>query len=470
MNGNGRLAVCGGLVVTPDGAREADLLVEGETIEAVEAPAANHPGRTVIDATGCVVLPGAVDAHVHVHIPYVRLDGEVVRSSDGFPEASVAAALGGTTTIVDFAMQDEGQDLLGPLAARLEFVERSTVDVALHCWILDPNERALTQLPELVAHGVPSVKVFMAYSQLGTPMSDGELYELMQATGKAGGLVQVHAENAGLNARAIERARRTTRTGFEHFAASRPALGEEEAVSRALLFAHAAGTPVYFVHLSTAAAVRRLAAARAAGQAAFGETCPHFLLFDESRYLGRRAGDFLMAPPLRTTADREALWAALRAGELDVVATDHTAWPRAVKNYGTGFLESIQGVAGLGLLLPLLAASDLGWETLARVTAENPARIFGLHPRKGVLQPGSDADLVVLDPSARSPVADVPPSWSVDNCIYAGLPAVHPRHVLRRGTVLVEDGRYVGPASGTGVFVPGDLSTERMRPLTVSPA
>lgn len=447
-------AICGGLVVTPQGALVADVLIDGETIAAVETPAERYTGRRVFDAAGCVVLPGAVDAHVHVSIPYIRLDGTVVRSADGFPGASIAAALGGTTTIVDFAMQDTGQDLLTPLAERLEFVSASTVDVALHCWILDANERALAQIPELVERGVPSFKAFMAYSQLGEPMTDGELFELMKAVGSAGGLLALHAENAGINAWHIEQARQSGLTGFEHFPASRPAVGEEEAVGRGLVLARWAGCPVYFVHLSTAAAVGRLAAARREGQTAWGETCPHFLLFDDSRYHGPEAGDYLMAPPLRTPADREALWRALAAGELDVVATDHTAWPRAVKNYGSGFLESIQGVAGLGLLLPLLAAR-IDWKTLARLTAEAPARIFGLHPRKGVIQPGSDADLAVLDPRAAAPLPDVPPAWMVDNCIYRGQETVYPRLVLRRGETLVSDGRYVGPASGSGVFVPG---------------
>jgi dihydropyrimidinase len=450
-----RLVICGGLVVTPEGARVADVLIDGETIAAIDAPAEHHPDRSVIDAEGCVVLPGAVDAHVHVSIPYVRLDGEIVRSSDRFPEASIAAALGGTTTVVDFAMQDRGEDLLGPLEQRLRFIAESTVDVALHCWILDASERALADIPELVGRGVPSFKAFMAYSQLGEPMTDGELFDLMETVGASGGLLALHAENAGLNARRIEAAVATGRTGYEHFAASRPAVGEEEAVSRGLILGRAAVCPIYFVHLSTAAAVDRLAAARGEGQVAWGETCPHFLLFDDSRYHGADAGDYLMAPPLRTPADRDALWQALEADEIDVVATDHTAWPRATKNYGRGFLESVQGVAGLGLLLPLLAPR-LDWETLARATSEAPARIFGLYPRKGAIRAGSDADLVILEPDAVTPVPEVPPGWDVDNCIYRGQPANYPRLVLRRGETLVADCSYVGPASGSGAFIPGD--------------
>ena len=450
------LALRGGTVVTPDGALEADVAIDGETIAAVE------PGATAareIDVSGCVVLPGIVDAHVHVRIPYVRLDGETVWSNDAFPQASLAAAMGGTTTIVDFAMQSPGEDLLGPLAERLEFIRASVVDVALHCWVMEASREALEQVPELVARGVPSFKAFMAYSQLGEPMSDGELFDLFEAVGAADGLLGLHAENAGLNARRIREARETGATDFVYYPGSRPAVGEEEAVSRGLVFARATDTPVYFVHLSAATSVRRLRAARADGQVAFGETCPHFLFFDETRYEEDDAGDFMMAPPLRTAHDQAALWDALARGDLDVVATDHTAWPRATKNYGAGFLESIQGVAGLGILLPVLAGSRrLPWELLARLIAENPARIFGLWPRKGAIRPGSDADVVVLDPREPTTVAAVPPYWSVDNCIYRGLPALYPRFVLRRGTLLVEEGRYVGPESGTGAFVPGRLT------------
>jgi len=456
------LAICGGTVVTAAGAERADVLIDGEMITGVEPPAERHPGRRVIDAEGCMVLPGSVDAHAHVRIPYVRLDGTIVFSADSFPQASKAAAVGGTTTIIDFVMQSPSEDLLRPLAERKAFIEASTIDVALHCWIMDANDQVLAQVPELVGQGIPSFKAFMAYSQLGDPMPDGELYDLFDAVAAADGLLALHAENAGLNQRRISAALHERQTGFEYFAQTRPAVGEEEAVSRALVFAAATGARVYFVHLSTAGALTRLAAARAGGQPAWGETCPHFLLFDESEYLSSRAGDFLMAPPLRTVADQRALWQGIESGAIDVVATDHSAWPRATKNYGEGFPESIQGVAGLGLLLPLLAAAthtrdELDWSSIARVTAEQPARIFGLYPRKGVIRSGSDADVAIVDPTRIEPVGSVPPHRSVDNCIYSGLPAIHPTLVLRRGAEIARSGTYIGPSNGTGRFVAGTL-------------
>jgi dihydropyrimidinase len=451
--------VCGGRVVGPEGDEVADVVVEDEQIVAVESPAETHNGREVIEAHGRVVLPGSVDAHVHVGIPYIRLDGSVVWSVDTFAQASAAAAVGGTTTIVDFAMQSPGEDLLGPLTDRLERAADSNVDVALHCWVMEANDRVLAQIPELVGRGVMSFKAFMAYSQLGEPMDDGELYALFEAIGRAGGLIALHAENAALNGRRIRAARASGRIGYAEYARTRPAVGEEEAVSRALVFGAAAGVTTYFVHLSAGGSVRRLAAAKAAGQRAFGETCPHFLLFDDSAYAGERGGDFMMAPPLRTPLDQAALRRGIDEGVIDVVATDHTSWPRALKNYGEGFPESIQGVAGLGLLTPLMAAAaargEMEWGIVARVTAQRPAEIFGLGARKGRIIPGADADLAILDPAAIAPVAEVPPHWSVDNCIYSGLPALYPETVMRRGEILVRDGRYVGPASGSGQFIAG---------------
>jgi dihydropyrimidinase len=451
------LAVRGGLVVAPDGAREADVLIEDGLIAALARPG-QEPAANEIDARGCVVLPGAVDAHVHVGLDYRLLDGTVATSADRFDDASRAAAAGGTTTIVDFAMQVEGEGLIAPLERRLDDIRASAVDVALHCWMLEANPQALGEIAELVARGVPSLKVFLAYSQLGEPMSDEDLLAAWKAVAAAGGIMQAHCESWPIIRPRLEAARASGATGYAGFPASRPPISEADAVGRALALAAASGAETYCVHLSTNGAVEHLRLARMHGLAAHGECCPHHLLLDESRYLGERAGDFVMSPPLRNAEHRAALWAGLVDGTLEVVAADHAAWPAPLKAPGPGFLQAVHGAAGNGLLLPLLAAQvgqveGFGWEHVARLTAENPARIFRL-AEKGALAPGRHADLVLLHPDDVRPVPQVPPYWQVDNGIFRDLPHVPPRLVLQRGGVLARDGVFVGEAAA-GQFVAG---------------
>jgi dihydropyrimidinase len=327
--------------------------------------------------------------------------------------------------------------------------------------MLEANDRALAEIPALVAEGVPSLKLFLAYSQRGAPLDDGALLDVWHAVADAGGLVQAHCENAGIIGRRLAQARARAAIGYDGLAASRPPVSEVEAVRRAVSFAEASGAETYCVHLSTTGAVEAVRRARADGLRVHGECCPHHLLLHEDRYAGPRAGDFVMSPPLRAPEHAEALWRGLADGTLEVIAADHAAWPAPFKAPGPSFLEAVHGAAGNGLLLPLLSAQvgrqpGFGWEALARVTAEAPARIFRL-PGKGAIRSGYDADLVLLDPARQAPVPAVPPHWQVDNGIFRGLPAITPRLVLRRGVELARDGAYVGPAAG-GRFVAGTLS------------
>ena len=396
------LAVRGGLVVAPGGARSADVLIEDELIAAIGEPG-EAGADDEIDARDCVVLPGAVDAHVHVGLDYRLMDGSVATSADSYDDASRAAAVGGTTTIIDFAMQVEGEGLARAARAppRRHPPERRRRRAAL----LDArgqSAQALREIPELVARGVPSLKVFLAYSQLGEPMPDEDLLAVWKAVAAAGGIMQAHCESWPIIRPRLEAALARGATGYADFAASRPPVSEADAVGRALALAAASGAETYCVHLSTRGAVEHLRLARMHGLAVHGECCPHHLLLDESRYLGERPGDFVMSPPLRSAEHRAALWAGLLDGTLEVVAADHAAWPAPIKAPGPGFLEAVHGAAGNGLLLPLLAAQvglveGFGWEHVARLTAENPARIFRL-PGKGALAPGRHADLVVLHP------------------------------------------------------------------------
>jgi dihydropyrimidinase len=451
------VAVRGGLVVAPGGPRKADVLIEDELIVAIAEPG-EAAAEDEIDAQGCIVLPGAVDAHVHVGLDYRLMDGSTATSADSYEDASRAAAVGGTTTIIDFAMQVEGEGLVAPLERRLDDIRPSAVDVALHCWMLEANPQALREIPELVARGVPSLKVFLAYSQLGEPMSDEDLLAVWKGVAGAGGIMQAHCESWPIIRPRLEAAMASGATGYAGFAASRPPVSEADAVGRALALAAASGAETYCVHLSTSGAVEHLRLARMHGLAVHGESCPHHLLLDESLYLGERPGDFVMSPPLRSAEHRAALWAGILDGTLEVAAADHAAWPAPIKAPGPGFLEAVHGAAGNGLLLPLLAAQvelveGFGWEHVARLTAENPARIFRL-PDKGALAPGRHADLVVLHPGDVAPVPQVPPHWQVDNGIFRGLPHIPPRVVVQRGHVLARGGAFIGePAAGR--FVPG---------------
>ncbi len=461
--------VRGGTLVLEDGVLLADLWIADGRVAALTEPgvlAATAVARESLDATGCYVMPGTVDAHAHVHIPYVRPDGSTPYSRDDFLSASRAAAAGGTTTFIDFAMQAEGQEPLAALAQRLDDLRAAAVDVALHCWLVDVRPAYLAQLPALVAAGVPSVKAFMAYSQSGEAMDDGDLLALFEAGAACDALVAVHAENARIIRRRTADLLARGRTGLESLPLSRPAIAEEEAVARATVLAGHAGCALYCVHLSTAGSVARLRAAQASGQRVTGETCSHFLLFTDEVYDGPRAADFVVSPPLRTAPDQEALWAGLADGSLSVVATDHSAWARPDKVFGPTFRETLHGLAGLGLLFPAFVPAALarGWDpvAIARVTATAPARTFGIYPQKGAIRVGADADLLIvdLDGERQQPLAAIAPYSSVDYSIYEGLPGLYPRAVLSRGRLLARDGVYVGPDGG-GQFVPGTQAHRR---------
>ena len=359
-----------------------------------------------IDARGCVVLPGAVDAHVHVGLDYRLMDGSVATSADTL-RRRLARGRGGRHDD-DHRLRDAGRGR-GPASRRSSAgssdIRPSAVDVALHCWMLEANPQALREIPELVARGVPSLKVFLAYSQLGEPMQDEDLLAVWKAVAAAGGIMQAHCESWPIIRPRLEAALASGATGYADFAASRPPVSEADAVGRALALAAASGAETYCVHLSTSGAVEHLRLARMHGLAVHGECCPHHLLLDESRYLGERPGDFVMSPPLRSAEHRAALWAGLLDGTLEVAAADHAAWPAPIKAPGPGFLEAVHGAAGNGLLLPLLAAQvgqveGFGWEHVARLTAESPARIFRL-PGKGAIAPGRHADLVAAAPRRR---------------------------------------------------------------------
>ncbi len=449
----GTLAVTGGTVVTPGGTRQADVLIRHGTIVALASAGAAPGAAERLDATGCFVLPGGVDPHGHIMADVAA--------------ATRAAALGGTTTVLSFTNPGPGEGAVACLLRRRAELAaaRPAVDVGLHAMLYRPDHVVPADLQALRDAGVGGIKVFLAYPELGIMWSTRGLLELMTAAARLGQVVQVHCEDGqlidGLAAAAIAGGG----TGPALFAETRPPEAEAASVALALSAAAITGTTCYLVHLSCAQATDQVRLAREhRSPAVYGEVCLHHLLLDDRCYQRADAERYLVAPPLRPPGHPEALWQALADGTLDTVGSDHcqersrTAGEFAPDGQGYGY-----GIAGIGARLPLLLsrglARGLPIERLAEVGCANPARAFGLYPRKGVLAPGSDADVLVWDPAAATTIAADTFDDGTGDSVYVGERlAGQVRDVLLGGRPLVRQGRFVaGGAAGT-YLVPGNAS------------
>jgi len=449
-----------GTLITPGGVFPADVGIVGERIAALGQ---ELHGAVELDGTGCYVLPGAVDPHVHLQVPV----GNYV-SSDDFSSGTVAAALGGTTTVIDFVEPEPGEPLLEALAARRAKADsRVAVDYGLHMTIPTwhaalrqaqdtAHPEPLDALPEVVAAGVPSFKLYLAYE--GFRLDDTQLYRVMRAIAAAGGLPIMHCENGPVCDALRTQAVAQGHTFPIYYALTRPPRQEAEAVSHAIDFAALAGSSLYVVHVSCEESMSRVQAARARGEDVYGETCPPYLLLN-GMALDLPGGERLVcSPPLRTEEDNEALWGGLVCGDLDVLATDHCPFTTAEKSGHPDFttipggLPSIEARLSLGHHFGRQHRMTL--ERWVEVCCANPARIFGLH-RKGQIAPGFDADLVIFDPNRWVTIqAGKTLHERVDWSPYEGLRVQGwPRDVLSRGRVVVRDGEFVGePGWGRFVF------------------
>jgi dihydropyrimidinase len=447
------LVICNGTLVTAEATMRADLGIAGGQIAAV---ARGLAGRETIDAAGMLVLPGAIDEHVHLQMPV----GEFA-SSDDFYSGTVAAACGGTTTVIDFVEPEPGQSLIEALAARRAEAEgKVAVDYGLHMTLSCADDETLAQVPASIEAGVASFKLYMAYE--GLRLDDGGLLRALVALREQGGRALVHAENhhaiAHLTARVLAQGRR----GPENHPLTRPAVMEAEAIHRLLALAHVADTPLLVAHLSCALGLEEVRAARARGQTVWVETCPQYLLLDELEYRrpGFEGAKFVMAPPPRTQADRSALWGGLAAGEVDTVATDHCPFfYETQKTRGRDDFSRIPGGApGIETRLVLLythgvRSGRLTAERWVEVCCTEPARRFGLAPRKGTLAVGADADVVIFDPERQVTLAAEALHQNVDYTPYEDWEVKgYPVTALSRGEVVVRDGEFVG-AAGRGQFL-----------------
>jgi len=443
------LVIRGGTLVTPAETFTADLGIRGGRIAALGRGLA---GDHSLDAAELLVVPGAVDPHVHLQTPV-----GATQSSDDWASGTRAAACGGTTTLIDFVEPDLGASLLEALAARQAQAEGAAViDYGLHMTLLKTPPAVLAEIQAVVQAGCPSFKTYLTYE--GFYLDDPSFLSALEGVAAAGGLVLVHAENHALIERLRQRLPAAGQTAPRYHARSRPVGAEAEAVERAAALAEAAGCPLYVVHISTDRGAAAVARARRRGQAVYGETCPQYLLLTEAELdrPGFEGAKFVCSPPLRPAGHGDALWRGLADGNLQTVGTDHCPFfYQGQKDLGRAvFTEVPNGLPGVEARLALLYTFGVGTGRLTlnqwvQVCCANPARIFGLYPRKGTLMPGADADLVLFDPNAAVTLSPERLHENVDYTPYDGLALRgYPRLTLARGQVLAEDGAYVGPPGG----------------------
>ncbi|MEU1278627.1 dihydropyrimidinase [Streptomyces sp. NPDC005805] len=456
-----RTLIRGGLVVTAADEIHADVLIDDGRIAALAAhgtaAAESWTADRTIDATGKYVIPGGVDAHTHMELPFGG-----TFASDTFETGTRAAAWGGTTTIVDFAVQSVGRSLREGLDAWYAKADgKCAIDYAFHMILADVNESSLKELDRLVEEGVTSFKLFMAYPGVFYS-DDGQILRAMQRSAGNGGLIMMHAENGIAIDVLVEQALARGETDPRYHGEVRKVLLEAEATHRAIQLARVAGAPLYVVHVSAEEAVAELAAARDKGLPVFGETCPQYLFLstDNLAEPDFEGAKYVCSTPLRPRKHQAALWRGLRTNDLQVVSTDHCPFCfTGQKDLGRGDFSKIpNGLPGVENRMDLLHQAVVDGHISRRrwieIACATPARMFGLYPKKGTLAPGSDADVVIYDPHAEQILSAETHHMNVDYSAYEGRKVTgQVETVLSRGEVVIDRRTYTGRA-GHGVYTP----------------
>ncbi len=461
-----------GLVVSPQGAIASDVVIDGEKIVAVLAPGDTSLGHeltssadVVIDATGKYVIPGGVDAHTHMELPFGG-----TFASDTFETGTRAAAWGGTTTIIDFAVQKTGERVQDCLAAWHEKAGGNThIDYAFHQILGGVNDDSLKAMDELIKEGITSFKLFMAYPGVFYS-DDGQIVRAMQAAANNGSMIMMHAENGMAIDVLVAQALAAGNTDPKYHSLTRPWETEAEATNRAIMLARITGAPLYIVHMSAKQAVQVLQAAKNDGLNVFGETCPQYLYLSLEEQLsqpGFEGAKWVCSTPLRSKAEghQEELWKYLRTNDLSIVSTDHCPFCfKGQKELGLGNFSAIpNGIGSVEHRLDLLYQGVVnGHITLPRwveICSTTPARMFGLYPQKGVIAPGSDADIVIYNPAGRTEIGfHKTHHMNMDHSAWEGFNIDgHVDTVLSRGTVIVDNDTYHG-YKGHGKFLKRGLS------------
>jgi len=442
------LLIRNGTVVSADRTGPADILIECESIREVR-PGIQPDDHQVLDAAGMLLLPGGIDAHTHLDMPF---GGST--SSDDFETGTRAAAIGGTTTIIDFAIQARGTRMRDALDTWWKKAEsRACIDYGLHMIVTDLPQAGLEDMDEMVREGVSSFKLFMAYPNV-LMVDDATIFRALQRTSKNGALICMHAENGSVIDVIVRQALAEGKTAPIYHALTRPTRAEAEAVHRAIAMAEIAGVPIYIVHLSSEDALNQVREARDRGLPAFAETCPQYLLLsiDDMKLPGFEGAKYVFTPPLREKPNLAKLWDGLKSDNLQVVSTDHCPFCfEDQKALGKDdFTKIPNGGPGIENRLQLLhhhgvGAGKITLNRFVEIVSTAPARIFGLYPRKGAIAPGSDADIVVWDPMAEHLISAKTHHMRVDYSMFEGFRVQgNARQVFSRGELIVENGRYIG--------------------------
>ena len=447
------LIIKNGMVVTDNEIFRADVGISGGKITAV-AEHLDCTDATVADAAGKYVLPGAIDAHTHLAMPF----GGTISSDDYFA-GTRAAACGGTTTVFDFVLQDFGETLVDAVKRRDALCKgNAAVDYAFHVAIKDVSGELLDSIEEAVKYGVPSFKVFMVYD---FGVTDGVFYKVLEKAKECGALISVHAENNEMVNMLTKRYLGEGKTGAWYHYMSRPEFVEAEADERAISWAKSLNAPLYIVHLANEQGVEAVTKARDEGYTVYAETCPQYLEFTSDVYKREDGRNFVCSPPMKGQASRQALWEAIKRGDIATIATDHCPFQSYEKDWGKEDFSKIpNGCAGIENMYPyMLSAANTGkisFTKAVELCSSNPAKIFGLK-NKGSISIGKDADVVIYDPVKEFTITNDKMHSDCDHTIWEGIKLYgYPEKTYSKGRLVFDNGSFTGER-GWGTFVKRSL-------------
>jgi dihydropyrimidinase len=433
------LIIRNGSVVTEKGTIKADILIENEKISRIESFIPGGLNDEVINAEGKIVIPGAIDAHVHYH-----MKTQVGRTIDNYETGTLSAAFGGVTSFIDYATPIEGMSLLESLKQREKEAQgHSYLDYNFHMEITGEFEQDLNELSDLKNYGIESLKIYTTYGS--TQLSDIKIQHLLKKAKDANMLVTVHAEDDEIVNNTKERFLREGKTAPCYHAESRPNEAERDAIKKVLHFAKEACEPIYIVHVSTREGIEVINQAKELGQKVYGETCPHYLLLTDDCYKKAEPQKYIMTPPLRKKVDQEMLWKSISDGTLQCITTDHCSFSIKDKLSTNNCFKVIPGIGGSETLIPLLYSegvnkSKITLEQFVRLTSTNPAKMFGLYPQKGVISVGSDGDITIIDPQKEVILKGSQLHSAAKYSVFEGIKVKgYPVITICRGTVICRD-------------------------------